>query len=389
MTKDRWKTVTSIVDLILEAKPGDQQKIIDNECGHDPELIREVKKFLFSIENSESLWDDLLKSNKILANELTESGALLDDTTTSFIPEQIGVYKLIRLIARGGMGDVFLAERNDGQFKRTVALKILRRELISENYTQRFITEREILSSLDHPNIARLYDGGFTNDGRPYLVMEYIDGEPITSFCTRNECSAEKKLDLFIQICQAVHYAHTNLIVHRDLKPDNIFVTTGGVVKILDFGIAKILDTELSPEMLVQTSTGSRLFSVQYAAPEQITLDKITTSTDVYALGLILYEIITGSKPNNLEAKNLKKAENLIRFQSPESPSRVVANKQLSKKLRGDLDSIILKALRKEPEHRYATVDLLLNDIKRYQHHLPVLAKSGSIKYRCQKFTKR
>jgi len=389
MKKDHWRLVTSIIDRLLEAKEDDHKDIIERECGDNTELKTEIKKFFHSITKSESLWDELLISNQILVNELTRSDDLIENNSLPFSAENLGTYRLKKRIARGGMGDVFLAERNDGQFQRNVAIKILRNELHSPKHRGRFILEREILSSLEHPNIARLYDGGITENGSPYLVMEYVDGMPISSFCRDNHCIFEKKLELFHQVCSAVQYAHLNLIVHRDLKPDNIYVTDQGIVKILDFGIAKIIDTELSAEKLIRTDSGMRLMSVQYAAPEQITMEKITTATDVYALGLLLYEMLTGHKPLDLTDKKLSEAEYSIRNLAPPKPSTIVVEKILKNKLKGDLDAIILKCLHKEPEDRYSTVDQLLNDLDRYQSFLPVLAKSGSYLYKSKKFFKR
>lgn len=389
MNKKFWQIVTSIVDRVLELDPDDQMQFIESECKHDPELKKQVIAFLKSINKSEGLWDELLDSNRALVNELTSSGTSLEEVTKSSVPDQIGPYKINRLLAHGGMGDVYLAERSDGQFHRNVAVKILRSELNQDSLEQRFLYEREILSSLEHPNIARLYDGGLTTDGRPYLVMEYVDGMPISSFCSENNCSLENKLHLFTQVCQAVNYAHRNLIIHRDLKPDNIFVNSEGIVKILDFGIAKIIDTELSNKELLKTQEGLRLLSIQYAAPEQITLEKITTATDVYGLGLLLYEMATGCKPYDLKEKKLKEAEHIIRHLSPDLPSSMVDDPSVSSKLKGDLDAIILKALRKEPQHRYQSAEQLLDDLNRYKAHLPVQAQKDSIRYRSVKFVKR
>ena len=389
MNKEFWQIVTFILDRVLELEPEEQLQFIERECKHDPELKKQVVSFLKSINKSEGLWEKLLDSNRALVNELTSSGTALKEITKDFAPDQIGPYKINRLLARGGMGDVYLAERSDGQFHRSVAIKILRSELTHDNLEQRFLYEREILSSLEHPNIARLYDGGLTTDGRPYLVMEYVDGKPISSFCSQHNCSLENKLKLFTQVCEAVNYAHRNLIIHRDLKPDNIFVTSEGVVKVLDFGIAKIIDTELSAEELVKTQEGLRLISIQYAAPEQITLEKITTATDVYGLGLLLYEIVTGCKPYDLKDKKLYEAEHIIRHLSPDLPSSRAKNPSVSKKLKGDLDAIILKALRKEPQYRYQSAEQLLDDLNRYKAHLPVQAQKDSIRYRSVKFVKR
>ena len=389
MKKNQWNLVTSIIDRLLEAEADDHAAIIEQECGDNPELEKEVKNFLLSINTSEKLWDELLTSNRVLVNELTKTENFSGDNFLPVNNGSVGTYSLIKRIARGGMGDVFFAERSDGHFQRNVAIKILRNELQSPKHRDRFLLEREILSSLEHPNIARLYDGGITESGSPYLVMEYVDGMPVSSFCTNNNCTLDKKLELFHQVCEAVQYAHLNLIVHRDLKPDNIYVTQKGIVKILDFGIAKIIDSELPAEKLVQTDSGLRLMSVQYAAPEQITIDRITTATDVYALGLLLYEMLTGQKPLDLTDKKLIEAEYAIRNIVPPKPSTVAKEKNLKNKLKGDLDAIVLKCLRKEPEDRYSTVDQLLTDLDRYQLSLPVHAKSGSYLYKAKKFFKR
>jgi len=389
MNKEFWEIITTILDRALELGHEEQMQFIESECKHDSELKKQVVTFLKSINKSEGLWDELLDSNRALVNELTSSGTELEELKKDSVPDRIGSYKIKRLLASGGMGDVYLAKRSDGQFHRNVAIKILRSELTHNNLEQRFLYEREILSSLEHPNIARLYDGGLTTDGRPYLVMEYVDGKPISSFCSQHNCSLENKLKLFTQVCEAVNYAHRNLIIHRDLKPDNIFVTSEGIVKILDFGIAKIIDKELSAEELIKTREGLRLLSIQYAAPEQITLEKITTATDVYGLGLLLYEIITGCKPYDLSEKRLKEAEHYIRHMSPDLPSSKANNPSVSNKLRGDLDAIILKALRKEPQHRYQSAEQFLDDINRYKAHLPVQAQKDSIRYRSVKFVKR
>lgn len=389
MTKDQWQNIATIVDNVLEIPPADRDSYIKRECGDNPKLVEQVLDFMKSIASSEGLWDNLLRSNQILVNDLTASGELVTFKESVSHPEQIGSYKIIRCLAAGGMGNVFLAERNDGQFSRKVAIKILKRELSAKYHIDRFIAEREILSGLEHPNIARLYDGGVTDDGRPYLLMEYVDGLPIHQYFSQNSCNFSVKLDLFAQICKAVKYAHTNLIIHRDLKPDNIFVNNSGNIKILDFGIAKIVDQDLTESSVTQTREGTRMLSLQYASPEQITLDKVTTAADVYALGLILYEILTGNQPYQLIGKKINKAEHIIRFHQPETPSQAVANPAESRRLKGDLDAIILKSLRKEPEERYESAGQMLEDIERYQQKIPVFARKGTFRYRAAKYIKR
>ena len=386
---NNWEQLSSIIDRVLDLDSEERLPFVEQIYGDQPELKAIMIRFLKSIEPSEKLWEKMVESGSVLANEITSS---YTDTDTSqfFLPlKKAGPYRVIELIARGGMGDVYLAERSDGQFDRKVAIKILRQELSSKNHIKRFSAERNILSGLEHPNIARLYDGGFTDDRRPYLVMEFVDGVPITSYCIDKKCSLDEKFDLFNQVCKAVEYAHRNLIVHRDLKPDNIFVKPDGTVEILDFGIAKILDQKLSPEVPVQTGENLHMLSIQYAAPEQVTLEKITTATDVYALGLLLYEIITGLPPFDLKGKNLKEAEQVIRFEEPEKPSKAVKKTSHSKKIKSDLDAIILKALNKKPAERYKSVDQFLDDIQQYQSDKPVSARQKTFKYRTQKFITR
>ena len=384
-----WEQISPILDRVLDLNPDERSAFIEEICGDEPALKENIIRFLEGIEPSEKLWDKMVQSGSILVNEITGSNVNID-TSKFYSPlKQAGPYKIIELIASGGMGDVYFAERSDGQFKRKVAIKILRHELNSKNHAERFSAERNILSGLEHPNIARLYDGGVTEDSRPYLIMEFVDGTPITSYCRKNSCSLKEILDLFKQVCKAVEYAHRNLVVHRDLKPDNILVKTDGTVKVLDFGIAKILNDDLTPEKPGETRENLHMLSIQYATPEQITFKKITTATDVYALGLLLYEMITCLPPFNLKDKTLKEAEQIICFEEPEKPSRFISESGKSKKVKGDLDTIIMKALCKEPELRYFTVDHLVEDIENWKMHLPVHARERSVPYQLSKFIRR
>ena len=386
---NNWEQISSIVDRALDLNPDERLAFVEVICAENQLLKANVIHFLDSIQPSENLWEKMVESGSVLVNEITSSDVDID-TSPFFSPlKQAGPYRVIELIARGGMGNVYLAERSDGQFDRKVAIKILRHELSSKSHVERFLAERNILSGLEHPNIARLYDGGLTSDNRPYLVMEYVDGVPITTYCIENRCTLKEILDLFKQVCKAVEYAHRNLIVHRDLKPDNILVKPDGTVKILDFGIEKILDEELAPEKPEHTKENLHLLSIQYAAPEQVTLEKITTATDVYALGLLLYEMITGRPPFDLKGKKLEEAEILILNELPEKPSQKAGSSKLSGKLKGDLDAIILKALNKKPEERYTSVDQFLDDIQQYHSGNPVSACHKTFKYRTQKFITR
>jgi eukaryotic-like serine/threonine-protein kinase len=388
MNKKRWRQVTSIVDkaLDLDLDAAGRVSFVKAECGSDLQLQAEVLDFLRAVTTSELFWEDMLESSQALVNEATISDTDPEKNQSLYKIKQAGPYKVIKLIARGGMSNVYLAERNDGLFHRYVAIKILRRELNSEQHVKLFLAERKILSSLEHPNIARLYDAGIA-DGRPYLVMEYVEGVPLTTYCIEHNASFKTRIELFKQVCLAVKTAHRNLIVHRDLKPDNILVTTEGTVKILDFGIAKILDME--PGEFDETEKGPRMFSIQYAAPEQIRQGMITTSTDVYALGLLLYELLADKPPFDLTGKKLREAEYIICNQTAGPPGSVVTDSALSGKLKGDLDAIIGRALQKDPGRRYASADQMLNDVYRYQDGHPVTARPDTWHYRLQKFIKR
>ncbi|NBC64764.1 MAG: protein kinase, partial [Bacteroidetes bacterium] len=296
MNKDRWKQITDIVDEILESEqPSAKRKILEDRCGNDQELKKEVRKFLDSIEDSSEYWNSLFQTNRLFIGEITDDyestshenflnkAATLPEVEDT-LPDQIGLYKIKKRVGIGGMGEVYLAGRIDEKFNQNVALKLMRHGVTSQDQARRFEQERTILSSLNHPNVARLLDGGISKDGRSYYVMEYVDGIPITEYCDKHDCNLDERFNLFKQVCKAVQYAHSNFIVHRDLKPDNLLVNSEGVVKILDFGIAKMIDDSLDEQSLLQTRSGYRMLSLKYSAPEQITLDPITTATDVYSL---------------------------------------------------------------------------------------------------------
>ncbi|MBM0103596.1 serine/threonine protein kinase [Steroidobacter sp. S1-65] len=321
----------------------------------------------------------------------------------------IGAYRLIRSLGSGGMGEVFLAERADEQFRQNVAIKLVRRGLLSNQVQGRLRQERQILASLDHPNIARLYDGGTTTDGTPYIVMEYIDGEPIDIHCDRRQLTIEQRLRLFITVCSAVHRAHQNLIVHRDLKPSNILVTADGVPKLLDFGIAKRLDDTDASYTMAVTQADVRVMTPDHASPEQVRGEIISTASDVYVLGVLLYELLCGYKPFALRGKNLGEFERAICEDMPAMPSEVIAaaerqadsgivsvsaqrsatTAKLRRELSGDLDNIVAMAMRKEPERRYSSAAQLAGDVERYLSGLPVLARPDSWSYRAGKFLQR
>ncbi|NIT51408.1 MAG: tetratricopeptide repeat protein, partial [candidate division Zixibacteria bacterium] len=329
--------------------------------------------------------------------------------------QQIGVYRIIRQIGSGGMGAVYLAKRTDGQFEQQVALKLIKRGMDSEAILRRFNNERQIQATLQHPNIARLLYGGLSDDGQPYFTMEYVEGEPITTYCDHHKLSVEDRLRLFTVVCTAVQYAHRNLIVHRDLKPNNILVTGDGIVKLLDFGIAKVLTDQTSDaNYLTVTQTGYPIMTPEYASPEQVRGEPITTATDIYSLGIILYELLSGRRPYDLPSRSPAEIERIIIDSEPPKPStactqarstvkgdsnflnaeligqlRKMHPERLKRRLKGDLDNICLMALRKEPERRYTSVEQFKEDIERHLQGLPVKARQDTIGYRTQKFVRR
>jgi serine/threonine-protein kinase len=321
--------------------------------------------------------------------------------------ERIGPYKIIREIGYGGMGAVYLAVRDDDQFKKHVAIKLMKPGLDSDLRFRRFHRERQILANLDHPNIAKLLDGGTTEEGIPYLVMDYVEGIPIDNYCDEKKLPTIERLVLFQIICSAVQFAHQNLVVHRDIKPGNILVNTEGVPKLLDFGIAKLLhsdDKALTTSLLPMTP--------EYASPEQIRGETITTASDIYSLGILLYELLTGHRPYQLNSKSPVELQRVICQEEPEKPSHIIRRakdfdptlqlnpetvdktreeefEKLYRRLRGDLDNIVLMALRKDPQRRYASVQQFSEDIKRHLEGMPVLARKDTLGYRTGKFILR
>jgi eukaryotic-like serine/threonine-protein kinase len=311
----------------------------------------------------------------------------------------VGAYRLVREVGRGGMGAVWLAERIDGLIKRPVALKLPILAASRQTLAERFAREREILSPLAHPNIARLYDAGFAADGQPYLALEYVEGDSITAYCDRDRLTVRARIELFLQILAAVQYAHANLVLHRDLKPSNILVTPQGEIKLLDFGIAKLIPEGLAHETALTRLAGPAL-TPDYAAPEQISGAPLTTASDVYSLGVVLYELLTGRRPYRLKRKTRAELEEAILAQDVSRPSSVVSEDEiaskrstkapkLAKQLAGDIDTIVLKALRKSPTDRYATAEAFAQDIERHLRGQPVTAQRDSAWYRASKFAAR
>ena len=355
------------------------------QCAGDPELYEEIVSLLAADEKVHNLLDGLA------IDTLTPQEGL------SLEGETIANYKIIRKIASGGMGAVYLAERSDGHFDRSVALKVIKKGMDSEQILKRFKRERQILARLQHPNIARLFDAGITKDGRPYFTMEYIDGLPIDEYCDQNKLNIKKRLELFQTVCEAVGYAHRNLIVHRDLKPGNIFITTEGKVKLLDFGIAALLnETDEGGQI---TKVGQQVLTPEYAAPEQFKGGQTSVSSDIYQLGVVLYELLNGSRPYDFFDLTLSDIEKKLVEQEPKKLTGLEINRigkiaqnrnssvsEIKKTLRGDLEIICLKALRKEADSRYLSIDAFQDDIKRYLTLKPVLARKGTFRYKTQKF---
>ena len=374
MSTDRWERLQEIFHSALELPQEEQPAYVARACGSDLELRDEILALLSAESAPATLLDTPL-------NELVP----FDDE--SLEGRELGAYRLIRQIGSGGMGSVFLAERADGSFERQVALKVVKKGMDSESVVRRFEMERQILARLDHPNIARLLDGGLTDDGRPYFVMEYVEGKPITRYCDEQHLGLVERLALFRKVCEAVQFAHRSLVVHRDLKPSNILVNEAGEVRLLDFGIAKLLDASDDPNL---TQAGGALLTPAYAAPEQLLNDSVTTTTDVYSLGVVLYELLVGRRPyeprksvaeyrEEILSGNLARPSTVITRllagedgeAEPETArtiagSRGVPMARLQAQLRGDLDTICLMALQREPDRRYVSAEQFSADLQRY-----------------------
>jgi eukaryotic-like serine/threonine-protein kinase len=370
-----------VLDDALELDPADRSAFLERACAGNPTLLAELRSLLAHADSARVL--DLSATDFLPAAQEQLTGTLL------------GPYRVLRELARGGMGTVYLAERADGQFEQRVALKLIKRGMDSEEIQRRFLAERQILARLKHPNIARLVDGGVTAAGQPWFAMEYVDGVPITEYCDTHGLEVTARLRLFEEVCKAVRHAHHSLVVHRDLKPSNILVTAEGEVRLLDFGIAKLLTEDPSHEAAgAVTAHALPMMTPAYAAPEQIRSEPITTATDVYALGGVLYQLLTGKCAQRFERSTPTEIERVVCELDPEPPSAAISRSspegaRRSRELRGDLDLIVLKALQKQPARRYATADALLTDLQRYQQGLPVLARPDSRLYRARKFVRR
>jgi len=375
---ERWQQIKAALHDALELEPGLRPAFIDATAGTDSELRGELESLVAAHD----------QANDAFLNTPAAGLAALDDLPGAdpWIGKQIGPYRLAEEIGSGGMGEVYRATRADDEYEKQVAVKLIRTGQDSGFVVKRFRTERQILAGLDHPNIARLLDGGSTVEGLPYFVMELIDGEPIDRYCESHGLDVNARLRLFLQVCAAVQYAHQRLIVHRDLKPGNILVNAEGIPKLLDFGIAKILESGPSTEPADGSKSVSRLLTPDYASPEQARGEPITTASDVYSLGMILYELLTGARPIDATVK----PSTAVR--DPAAPRRNAADgsaQKLSRRLRGDLDTIVLMALRADPARRYDSVERFAEDIRRHLDHLPVVARKATLGYRTRSFALR
>lgn len=372
-----WARIQQIFHGALERDGEERTRYLDRACDGDPSLRTEVESLL-------------AHATEGLLGEPADGPPEPESAETGF-----GEYRILRLLGQGGMGSVYLAERVKEGFTQRVALKLLRRDLFhpvggSPELERRFARERQILARLEHPGIARLIDGGYGPGGQPYLAMEYVEGEPLTQFVLHRDLPVEGRLELFIAVCEAVHYAHQRLVIHRDLKPSNIVITESGDPKLLDFGVATLVETDAEPlpRVVTEARTGA-WFTPSYASPEQVRGERVTTLSDLYSLGVLLYELVTGVRPYEITDLSPAGVEYVVCGRVPERPSTRVGSGTLARRLRGDLDTIILKALAKEPERRYRSAQDLAEDLRRHLNHEPVSARPDSLGYRARTFARR
>lgn len=377
MTPERWAQVKALFGESLEV-PAAERRAFLARAADDGDLVAEVQSLLDAHEQPGTLPDTV--SPEFRATAFAASSA-----ARSRIGERIGAYRIVGVLGTGGMGDVFEAVRDDDQYHAQVAIKLMRADVRSSFTEQRFRTERQILAGLDHRNIARLLDGGTTDAGMPYVVMERVVGEPIDRYCTTRDLTVRDRVQLFLQVCAAVSYAHQHLIVHRDLKPNNILVTADGSAKLLDFGIAKLLEADADTAAVEanETATTMRAMTLEYASPEQVSGGAVTTVSDVYSLGVVLYRLLTGQSPYGARTSDTQRVAEILSDTTPARPS------QVQRKIDSDLDNILLMALRKEPRRRYGSVEQLANDLRNYLAGMPVVARGNALRYRAAKFIRR
>jgi eukaryotic-like serine/threonine-protein kinase len=371
---ERFRRIDAMFDAALDLSPEEQSAFLANAAGDDADLRGEVARLLDAYRQCDVLF---ATSAAELAAPLFESAELL---TLAGAPDRIGPWRIVRAIGRGGMGDVYLGERADGQFEQRAALKVIQHG--TPSLIRRFLEERRILALLEHPGIARLIEGGLTPGGLPYFAMELVDGVPVDRYCADHDLSLDARLELMVHVCDAVGYAHHHLVIHRDLKPSNILVTPAGRVKLLDFGIAKVLDDG------DRTETQGSAMTPEFAAPEQVLGEAVSTATDVYALGALLYFVLTGSLPHDVRDKTLVELAWMHAEKLPTRPSSRMSD-PLRRRIRGDLDLIIMTALQREPARRYQSPDALAEDLRRFLKGHPILARPDTAGYRVRKFVGR
>ncbi len=379
MTDPKWQKLWQLFEQAVDLPADEQAAFLDQACGDNADLRRRLMNLIARDAQQEGMLDRGL-----------EGSGLIDDVSTP-LPGNVGVYRIIRELGRGGMGQVFLGERDDPEFRQRVAIKLIPLGRYSDAVLKRFVLERQILSDLDHENIARLLDGGVTDEGIPYLIMEYIDGESIDAYCARTGLDLRARLKLFQQVCRAVDYAHRRLIVHRDIKPGNVLVDQSGRVKLLDFGVAKLLEPALSAETAV-TETMGRMATPEYASPEQLKGERLSTATDIYSLGVLLYQLLTGKRPIEITRSDLASTIQAVAAEEPIRPSQIrdpEVSAMPARLLRGDLDNIVMLALRKDPDRRYASAVEFAQDVQRYLDGFPIQARPESMGYRVGKFIRR
>ncbi len=400
---ERWRSVKELLATALDLPPEARRDFLAGACADRPDLKPEVERLLAAEDTAGDFLDQPIFSFHTSAEDDPRLGAL------------VGPFRLAERLGRGGMGTVYLAERSDGQFQQRVAIKLVRRGMDSEDILRRFRAERQILAQLTHPHIARLLDGGTADDGGPYFVLEHVDGEPIDGFCQARALPVRERLEIFAKVCDAVHFAHQNLVVHRDLKPGNILVTRDGTPKLLDFGIAKLLAQDpIAGELTQPAATGvpGLPMTTSYASPEQVRGEPITTASDVYSLGVLLYELLTGRRPYAIEAGTQSELVRAICDQEPPRPSTAVRQHAkatarpeappgdaaalpeggpglLARRLRGDLDAIVLTAMAKEPARRYGSAEQMAEDLRRHLDGRPITAREPTTAYVLQKFVRR
>jgi serine/threonine-protein kinase len=404
-SSDEWQRVEELWDQLIDADAETRAERLREIATEDADLADRLDRLLKASRDSGGLLDrpvwevvpDLLSEPP--TGDAAESGSTQLEEGESMV----GPYRIVREIGRGGMGAVYLAVRADDQYRKEVAIKLVSADRHNSRRIRRFLRERQILATLEHPHIARLLDGGVTDRGVPYLVMEYVTGRRLDRYCDDERLTVPERLRLFEDVCRAVHYAHTKLVVHRDLKPGNVMVADDGSVKLLDFGIAKLLDPEPDSSGETMTRAGGRVLTPEYASPEHLQGEPVGTASDVYSLGVLMYELLAGRRPFE-EADSLRDLERAVCSETPRRPSQTVEEDpesdlvarnrsttlaRLKRSLSGDVDNIVLSALRKEPERRYSSARSLVDDIERHLTGFPVRARPDTIRYRSRKFVRR